>query len=73
MEISDPTHLDNYGILYSKDIDGYDELHYMDNYGTTIQVTKNGYLATDGYSGVVQMGSISFVINNGLIINVLEN
>ena len=45
-EISDPTYFENKGGLYSKDVDGYTELHYIDNYGSITQITDDGYLDT---------------------------
>jgi hypothetical protein len=42
-QIADPNYYDNYGTLYSKDIDGYTELHYIDNYGNITQITSAGY------------------------------
>ncbi len=43
-EISAPSALDNKGLLYSGDSDGYSELFYLDNYGNSIQVTEGGFL-----------------------------
>jgi len=50
--MSDPTPLDGYGLLYTKNVhDGYSEYHtelfYMDDYGQTTQVTRDGYLACE--------------------------
>ena len=41
-EIFDPNLLSDAGLLYAKDIDGYSELHYQDNYGHIIQMTYSG-------------------------------
>ena len=35
----------NKGFVFTKDMLGYTELFYMDNYGTAIQITKDGYLS----------------------------
>ena len=43
-EISDPTNIVNAGFVYTKDLDGYTELFYMDNYGSVAQITDDGYL-----------------------------
>lgn len=45
-EASDPTATDSYGSIYVKDVDGYTELFYIDNYGTVTQITDDGYLDT---------------------------
>lgn len=47
-QISDPTLMDNYGSLYTKSVDGYAELFYLDNYGSPIQITKEGCLFGTG-------------------------
>ena len=41
---SDPTPYANDGYLYSKDAGGVTELHYMDDSGDIVQLTKDGYL-----------------------------
>lgn len=41
----DPDPRDDAGFIYSADVDGYVELHYMDNYGSITQITADGYLA----------------------------
>lgn len=41
-QVIDPPYFDNYGTLYSKDLDGYTELHYIDNYGNFTQITNKG-------------------------------
>lgn len=41
-EISDPTNLNDSGLVYSKEIDGYTELFYMDDYGFSTQITNKG-------------------------------
>jgi hypothetical protein len=43
-QIGAPDVVSDSGILYSKDIDGYSELHYLDNYGNEIQITQKGTL-----------------------------
>jgi len=43
-EISDPVGLDNASLLYSKDVDGYSELHHVDNYDESVQITRRGAL-----------------------------
>lgn len=44
-EISDPINIADVGFVYAKDVDGYTELFFMDNYGSTTQITDDGYLA----------------------------
>jgi len=44
-QVSAPDAIDDYGILYSFDIDGYSELHYVDNFGNLIQLTSKGSAA----------------------------
>jgi len=44
-EQTDPSPNDDTGFVYVKDIDGYSELFYMDNYGSITQLTDDGYLA----------------------------
>jgi len=71
-EISSPGARADVGFIYSKDDGGDTELFYMDDSGNATQVTKDGYVNTDGYSGTIQISpSISFVIINGLITNVV--
>jgi hypothetical protein len=73
-EIPDPTALADKGLLYAEEVDGYAELHYKDNHGISVQLTDQGFVATDGYSGVVQVSTtIALVIYNGLILNVIES
>lgn len=43
---SNPSPFANDGYLFSKDVDGYTELFYLDNYGTATQITSDGYLDT---------------------------
>lgn len=43
---SDPTSFTNDGYLYSKDIDGYTELYYLNSSGHLAQITYDGYLAS---------------------------
>lgn len=42
IEATDPAYESNVGKLYSKDIDGYTELMYMDAYGISYQLTEKG-------------------------------
>lgn len=39
---ADPIPVDSDGYIYSKEVDGYAELHYMDNYGLITRVTNAG-------------------------------
>jgi hypothetical protein len=55
-EISSPTRLVNKGQVYSKDVGGYTEFFYMDNFGTSIQITSNGYLVSDTLNGAYDSG-----------------
>ena len=43
-EITDPVALFDKGLVYTKDVDGYSELFYMDNYGSSTQITSDGNL-----------------------------
>jgi hypothetical protein len=45
---TDPDSADGYGAIYSKEIDGYVELMYLDSYGNVIQITRSGTLAGIG-------------------------
>jgi len=47
-EIPDPTPSPDIGIMYTKDIDGYTEFHYMDSYGSAIQITDKGSIIGGG-------------------------
>jgi hypothetical protein len=44
IETTDPTYSSNTGIVYTKIVDGYSELFYMDDYGTATQFTKDGVI-----------------------------
>jgi len=44
-QLSDPAPNDDTGFVYAKDVDGYTELFFMDNYGSITQITDDGYLA----------------------------
>jgi len=41
--ISDPTPIPLKGMLHVKQIDGYNDLHYMDEYGIGVRLTEDGY------------------------------
>jgi hypothetical protein len=43
-EISNPAPMSDAGMVYSKDVDGYSELNYMDNYGSAVQMTRRGFM-----------------------------
>ena len=43
---ANPAPFPNDGYLFSKDVDGYTELFYLDNFGTATQITSDGYLDT---------------------------
>lgn len=45
---SDPSYFANDGYLYSKDIDGYTELHYLNDRGHVVQLTYDGYVGCIG-------------------------
>lgn len=65
----DPDSSINDGYLYNKGVvDAFVELFYMDTQSNPVQITSDGQLNTDGYSGTVTIGEITgFVIENGLI------
>lgn len=42
---SNPSGLSDRGSVYTKDVSGYTELFYIDNYGTVTQITNDGYLS----------------------------
>jgi len=72
LAISDPLPKSDAGLVYGKLSDGYVELCYMDDYGLSTRITDKGFVYTDGYSGTVAISeTISFVIENGLITNVI--
>jgi hypothetical protein len=55
-EISDPSALENAGSLYAKEVDGYSELHYVDNYGFISQLTVHG---PTSYAEIYETGGSS--------------
>jgi len=67
-EMSDPSPLDDAGLIYTKEVDGYTELHYMDDYGLSTQITNQGIRGTlvDAQKNSADVGSIttSFVTIN---------
>jgi len=59
-QVSTPDNLDNYGNLYSFDVDGYTELYYLDNYGNSIQLTSKGLDASSqGYTFIDDFSDFS--------------
>lgn len=61
-ERADPTLVANVGILYSKDVGGVSELHYIDSAGSVKQITSAGVLliaAADLPTGVVSTVKIA--------------
>lgn len=43
-QLSDPTEQVDSGILYTKQLDGYTELYYLDDYGLSTQITNKGQI-----------------------------
>jgi len=61
--------LNNSGILYSKEIDGYSELNYMDAYGNDVQMTFKGS-NTSGFTGTITLPNNYYAtVVNGVITN----
>ncbi|GAI92262.1 unnamed protein product, partial [marine sediment metagenome] len=68
-EIIDPTGVSNKGFIYSKDIEDYTELFYMDNYGNIIQITDQGTVYSNSTTASVQYyvdGTAGSDSNDGL-------
>jgi len=49
-EINDPIQLINAGLLYTKESDGYSELHFRNDSGNTAQLTSKGHILLGSYS-----------------------
>jgi len=47
-KVSDPPYEEGYGALYAQKVDGYTELHYMDDYGFATQMTVKGSVMPGG-------------------------
>lgn len=50
-DTTDPLFVSDIGQLYSKEVDGYSELHYRDDYGLITQITNRGEVLGGGASG----------------------
>jgi hypothetical protein len=61
--IAEPDPIGEKGIVYTYDVDGYSELHYLDDYGKSSQITSKGSLNADpvtldqAYDGETGSGS----------------
>jgi hypothetical protein len=58
----DPSSISNVGILYAKEVDGYSELYYIDDYGNVIQFTNKGALLSPSINDST-IADISYYVN----------
>lgn len=74
--ISDPSFIDNYGNLYTKQDDDYGttELFYQDSLGNVTQITQDGYLATyNSLRGVRLLTGTNFIADNNSVVLFAKN